>query len=300
MTELSFINKIERTHTHFKTLNCNRKESVIMFIDIHVHIGNSLNFPMNEELVIEMIKKYNIDYCIVSNSDSVEYGHDLSPIPGSEQVSQADSFRRSIRFARESEVKGKVFIMPWIKPATETVDDEFEGLVKENLDIVKGLKIHSYHSKTALDDECVEPYLELAEKYNLPFLIHTGGCEEADAIHVYNVAVKYPDINFIMGHMNLGTDNKSAIDLMDKAKNLYADTAWVPVESTIEIIRRYGSKRIMFGSDSPIDGAYTYEFNRSGEPSMYRRYFNGLEEIIGKEQYADLMYRNAMDFFKIK
>lgn len=270
-----------------------------MLIDVHVHIGDSLNFTMSEEMVIEMINKYCLDYCIVSNGDSVEYGHDLQLLPQNEQVSQADSFKRSIRFARGSEVKGKVFIMPWIKPATEKADDEFVGLLKENLDIVKGLKIHSFHSKMALDDERVEPYIKLAEKYDLPFLIHTGGCEEADAIHVYNAAVKHPDINFIMGHMNLGTDNKSAIALMEKADNLYADTAWVPVSSTIEIIRRYGSKRIMFGSDSPIDGAYTYEYNGYGAPSMYQEYFHGLEEKIGKDAYEDLMYRNAIRFFKL-
>lgn len=271
-----------------------------MFIDIHMHIGESLNFSMTEEMVCEMIKRYKIDYCIVSNSDSVEYYHDLTPIPMDMQISQAESFKRSIRFARESEVKGKVFIMPWIKPATETADDEFESLLKDNIDIVKGLKIHSYHSKTALDDERVDSYIKLARRYNLPFLIHTGGCPQADAIHVYNTAIKNPDIKFIMGHMNLGTDNKLAIDLMGKANNLYADTAWVKVESAIEIINRYGSKRIMFGSDSPIDGVATYEYNTSGEPSMYREYFDGLEKIIGKEQYEDLMYRNAMNFFNIR
>ena len=271
-----------------------------MFIDVHVHIGNGLNFDMNEKMVEDMIKKYNVDYCIVSNGDSVEFDHNLNLIPLDLQISQADSFKRAIRFARESEVKEKIFIMPWIKPATETADDEFVGLLKENLDIVKGIKVHPYHSKTFFDSERLEPYMKLAEKYNLPFLSHTGGCEEADAKYVYNMAVKHPDVKFIMGHMNLGTDNKSAIDLMDTAKNLYADTAWVPVESTIEIIRRYGSKRIMFGSDSPIDGVDTYAYNGYGETSMYQRYFNELKDIIGEEAYADLMYKNAMSFLEIK
>ena len=87
---------------------------------------------------------------------------------------------------------------------------------------------------------------------------------------------------------------------MEKAENLYADTAWVPVTSTIEIIKRFGSKRIFFGSDSPIDGVDTYYYNREGQPSMYREYFDGLEDVIGTEAYQDLMYRNAIEFFKIK
>ena len=56
----------------------------------------------------------------------------------------------------------------------------------------------------------------------------------------------------------------------------------------------------MFGSDSPIDGVDTYAFNGYGEESLYQKYFNGLEEVIGKDAYADLMYKNAMRIFEIK
>ena len=119
-------------------------------------------------------------------------------------------------------------------------------------------------------------------------------------IHVYNMAKKYPNVKFIMVHMGLGTDNKEAVELMAKADNLYADTTWVPVSTTMEVIRRYGSERVVFGTDSPIDGIDTYYYNRTGEPSLYREYFNELEEKIGKEAYADLMYRNAMRIFKIQ
>lgn len=268
-----------------------------MIIDTHVHLANLLGFEMTEEMVLTSMQKYNIDYSIVSNGDSVEFDHDLKPLPVKEQISQADSFRRSIRFAREN--LGKIGIMPWIKPSTEHADEEFEDLIRQNLDIVKGIKVHPYHSKTFFDSECMEPYIGLAEKYNLPVVSHTGGCEEAHPKYVYHMAVRHPDVNFVMAHMGLGTDNSEALNLMEKADNLYADTTWVPVSTTVEVIRRYGSKRVMFGSDNPIDGVDTYYCNKKGEPSLYREYFNGLEELIGREAYADLMYRNAIDFFNI-
>ena len=37
---------------------------------------------------------------------------------------------------------------------------------------------------------------ELAEKYHLPIVSHTGGCEEARSIHLYNAAKMHPDIDF--------------------------------------------------------------------------------------------------------
>ncbi|MBQ3512206.1 MAG: amidohydrolase family protein [Lachnospiraceae bacterium] len=269
-----------------------------MLIDMHTHIGGAkVGFVMSEDMILQEMEKYHVDYCIVSNGDSAEFDHELNPLPKEFQVSQKDSFLRTIQFARRN--PGKIGIMPWIKPATEGMDEELEQLIRENRDIVKGIKVHPFHSNTFFHSDRMEPYIELAQKYELPVMSHTGGCEAADAKYVYEMALKYPKVNFIMAHMGLGTDNKDAINLMEKADNLYADTAWVPVSSTIEIIKRFGSKRIFFGSDSPIDGVDTYYFNREGKPSMYREYFHGLEEVIGTEAYKDLMYRNAMEFFKI-
>lgn len=268
-----------------------------MIIDTHVHITNMLGFNMTEEMVIRMMDKYNIDYCIVSNGDAAEYGHDLKPIPKELQVSQSEAFMRSIRFARK--YSGRIGIMPWIKPATESADEELDKLIRNNRDIVKGIKVHPYHSKTFFDAECMESYIELARKYNLPVVSHTGGCEEADPIHVYNMAKKYRDVNFVMAHMGLGTDNQEAVELMAKADNLYSDTTWVPMSTAVEVIKRYGSHRIVFGSDSPIDGVDTYDHNPKGEKSVYQDYFNNIESIIGTEAYEDLMYKNAKKLFNI-
>ena len=47
-------------------------------IDSHVHIGGEADgFVMNEEMVLKSMEKYGVDISIVSNGDSVEYGHDL-------------------------------------------------------------------------------------------------------------------------------------------------------------------------------------------------------------------------------
>lgn len=266
-------------------------------IDTHVHITEMLGFCMTEPMVLEMMKKYNITYVIVSNGDSAEYDHNLKPVPKELQFSQKQSFQRTIEFARKN--PGKIGVMPWIKPATETADDEFENMIKENIDIVKGIKVHPFHSKTFFDSDKMVPYIELAKKYNLPVVSHTGGCEEASPKYVYRMAKRYPTVKFIMAHMGLGTDNSLAVELMAKADNLYADTTWVPIETTIDVIKKYGSKRVVFGSDSPIDGVDTYSMNKEGKPSLYLKYFNELEDIIGSNDYEDLMYKNAERIFDI-
>ena len=271
-----------------------------MIIDTHVHTGFFVSpekvVDMSEEVVLESLKKHNIDFALVSNS-AEEVDCLLQPIPKECQKTQEKAFLEAITFARNN--MGKIGIMPWVKPASETADERLEELIKENRDIVYGIKVHPFHSDIEFDSERVEPYIELAKKYKLPVAVHTADYDKASPMRVYNMAKKYPEVNFIMVHMGLCTDNKEAIELLGKLPNLYGDTTWVSLESTIEIVKRYGSKKIFFGSDSPIDGVNTYTQNAKGEPSLYLRYFNELEDIIGSEAYADIMYRNAMEFFGI-
>ena len=272
-----------------------------MIIDTHVHTGIFEDIDrvvnMSRENILAALDLYDIDMAVVSDA-AVEFDCEWNPVPMEKQISQKESFLNSIEFARLH--PDKIRIMPWAKPANETPDEEFENLIKENLDIVCGIKIHPFHSKIAFDDERVQAYIQLAQKYHLPVCTHTADCEEAGVKKVYQMAKKYPDVDFVMVHMGLGTDNKEAVELIGLLPNLYGDTTWVSTETTKEVIRRYGSKKMMFGSDMPIDGLHTYGKNPKGEPSLYQSYFHGLEEEIGTEAFEDLMYKNALRIFNIK
>ena len=270
-----------------------------MLIDTHVHIGGgTLGFDMDEEMVFTAMERYGIEYALVSNCDAAEVDHEQKLLPKEIQVSQEEALKRVLAFARKH--PGKIGVGAWVKPLTETLTEELEMLIRENLDIVHAIKLHPYHSKISPMDERVRPFLELARKYNLAVISHTGGCEEAEPVHLYEAALAYPEIPFVMVHMGLGSDNREALELLGKADNLYGDTAWVPMETTIEAIRRYGSKKMMFGSDTPIDGLDTYFCNPKGERSVYQDYFHVLPEKISAEAYEDLMWRNAVDVFKLK
>ena len=270
-----------------------------MKIDTHVHIGgDKVGFDMSEEKVLAAMEKYEIDYMLVSNGDAVEVDHEQKPIPAEFQVSQEDALRRCIAFARKN--PGKIGVGVWVKPLTETVTEELEELIKANLDIIYAIKLHPYHSKISPVDERTIPYLELAKKYKLPVVSHTGTGPEDAPIHVYEAALRYPEIPYVMVHMGLGSDNQEALDLLGRAENLYGDTAWVPMETTIEAIKRYGSKKMLFGSDTPIDGVDTYYCNPKGERSIYQDYFHVLPEKISQDAYEDLMWKNAVDVFGLK
>ena len=64
-------------------------------------------------------------------------------------------------------------------------------------------------------------------------------------------------------------------------------------------INKIGSEKLFFGTDMPIDGVDTYRCNPKGERSMYQDYFEKLPDLISKESYDNLMYKNAERFFKL-
>lgn len=268
-----------------------------MIIDAHVHIGSATGFDLPVEYVLYSMDKYNIDYAIISSIEAVEYDSELNELPPNMQKPQIETLMDCIKIARDN--INKIGIAFWIKPHTERLTQEIIDTIENNLDVIKAMKMHPYYSKTAFDDARVEEYIRIAEKYNLPFIIHTGGCDEADPKRVYNVAKKFPKVNFIMAHMGLGTDNSEAIELICRLPNLYGDTAWVPIKSTISLIKKSSSKKILFGTDNPIDGKDTYLHNRTGDRSLYQEYFNELKNLISNEDYDNLMYKNAIRLFKI-
>lgn len=247
--------------------------------------------------VLYSMKRYGIDFSLVSNGDAAEFDHQLEPIPQKLQKTQNHVFRDTIRFARKH--PDKIGAVPWLKIHSELPDDEFKELLRDNRDLVYAFKLHPYHSFTAPDDERLEPVYRLAAEYDLPIVSHTGGCEEARSVRLYNAAKKHPELNFVMVHMDLGTDNSEAIELLGKLPNLYGDTTWVPVKSTIKSIGRWGSEKILFGSDNPIDGKDTYLHNKTGDRSLYQAYFNEFRDMVSAEDYANIMYKNAQRLFKI-
>lgn len=270
-----------------------------MIIDTHVHIGGeSVGFDMKEEMVIEAMDKYGIDFAIVSNAQAVEADHNQNILPDKLQISQENALKKTLGFARKN--KGKIGVALWIKPHTQKITKELRDLILQNKDIICAIKIHPYHSHISPIDERVLPYVELAENLNLPVISHTGNNTDDAVIHLYELAKMFPKVSFVMAHMGLGTDNKEALELLGKADNLYGDTTWVPMSTTLKAIEMYGSKRIMFGSDMPIDGVDTYAQNPKGERSIYQDYFAELPKLISDEAYQDIMYKNAMTVFNLK
>lgn len=266
-----------------------------MIIDTHTHIGRSLGFNMKESDILYMMKTYDIDHCIISNTECVTHDHKQRPIPMVFCKSHVNTNLTAIKFAREN--AGKISVALWVNPRKDV--STIEELLKDNLDVICAIKFHPYHSNLRFDSKEIDKYIKLAQKYSLPVLTHTGDGECDNVQLVYNVAQKYPDVNFVMVHMGLGTDNSEAIELISRTHNIYGDTTWVNIDSTLRFLEVCGDEKILFGSDAPIDGKDTYLNNGKGDRSLYQAYFNEFKDMVSKDTYEKIMYKNALKLFNI-
>ena len=260
-----------------------------LIIDSHAHIGQALKFNMKEEDILYSMDKYNISFSLVSNAESVEYDHSQVLLPEEQRISQIKSAKRAVEFAKA--YPKKIGALIWIKPNTERCDSEFISYVKENLKYIYGFKIHSFHSKISANDIRLEKYYSLAEELGLPVVIHSDINKEGNPLNIYNAAKRHKKINFVIVHMGLGTDHKDSFKYISKLDNLYGDTTWVSYTDVIEAVKVCGSKKILFGTDNPVDGKETLK--------AYQPIFSNLKSLLKNEDYENVMYKNAKRIFKL-
>ena len=262
-----------------------------MIIDSHVHIGCFGKYDMKPEYLIDSMQRYGIDYSLMSPITGVEFGQDHTPLPDDWPYDQLSANEEAIEFAREND--GKIGILPWCRPAAEGFNDAFVKLIDQGGTYIKGLKFHPYHSMLPITAPQVEPYLAFAAERRLPVLVHSSGDEFSEPRFVYEAAKAHPEINFIMAHVGLLTDNNEAIELIGSLDNLYGDTAWVKPELGLKLIRKYGAHKLLFGTDNPIDGPDTYDH------PFYRVYLGEFRDWVTPEAYEMLMFRNAIRLFDL-
>lgn len=258
-----------------------------MIIDTHMHVGKMLNFNLDEAVILEAMKKHDIDFGIVSSIEGTEFGHNFEVIPEELQISQKEVNIRTLDFVKSN--KGKLKGAFWIKPNLEGYGGWIEQFLIENRDYFCAIKMHPFHSKMKPTDDKVRPYLELAEKLAVPFIVHTAGDIYSDPQNVYEAAKFYPKLNFVMVHLGLGTDNERAIELLEKLPNLYGDTTWVNTEKVLAAVKKCGSEKLLFGTDAPIDGVDTYE--------KYKELISVLKLKLTRYEYENVMFKNAVRLF---
>jgi predicted TIM-barrel fold metal-dependent hydrolase len=123
----------------------------------------------------------------------------------------------------ETELFGEERIFPFftIFPGYEegAQAEEIERLAKAN--VIFGLKLHTLATRSKATDLEGSPFIEVAQEYSLPLLIHSRDDEYSDPNNIVELAKVYPDLRFCVAHAAMF--NERIFEIARAQGNLFID-----------------------------------------------------------------------------
>jgi uncharacterized protein len=264
-----------------------------MIIDCHTHINNYHNEEVDllqdclDKLQHEM-KRNRIDIALVLTSYKVTPGR--------------PSTRASVEATRDLT---NIYIVAGISYAHCTPGELNE--LREYLadGSVRGLKLYPGYEPFYPADPKLEPVYALAEEYNVPVMIHTGDTytptgkvKYSHPLHVDEVAVDHPNVNFVICHIG-NPWIRDCMEVVYKNKNVYTDISGLVLGNFSDRFERFMRKQlqemllfgvepenVLFGTDWPI--------------SSMESYLEFMEELkIPEKEKRKIMFENAAALFHL-
>ncbi len=170
-----------------------------------------------------------------------------------------------------------------------------------------GIKIYAGYYPFYVYDNIYGPIYELAIKYNLPVVIHSGDTysergllKYSHPLNVDELAISYRKINFIIAHFGDPWIMDTA-EIIRKNHNVYADLSGLIV-GDVENVKRFSNERlfvdhikrglvytdnyqkVLFGSDWPL--------------VQIKPFIEFVKQLIPEKYYDYVFCNNALNVFK--
>jgi hypothetical protein len=264
-----------------------------MIIDCHTHLNNYHNEEVEslqaclEELQRHM-RRNRIDIALVLTSYKVTPGR-----PPTRDVVGATHDLKNI------------FVVAGISFANLYALDlsEIRAYVHEGS--VRGLKIYPGYEPFFPNDPSLDPVYQLAADAHIPVMIHSGDTftpkgkvKFAHPLHVDEVAVDHPEVNFVICHIG-NPWIRDCMEVVYKNKNVYTDISGLVLGDFSDRFEQYMSKqlqemllygvepdKVLFGTDWPI--------------SSMESYIDFMDELkVPEREKRKIMFENAAELFKL-
>lgn len=181
----------------------------------------------------------------------------------------------------------KLFGLGTLHPESEDLAGDVAHLIELGL---RGVKLHPDIQHFKLDDyRCLKIY-ELCEAAGLPLLIHTGDkrYDYSNPNRLIPILNIYKNLTVVGAHFGGWSIWEEASEQLWKIPNLYVDCSSsfyeLDDETVKKVIARYGSERVLFGTDYPM-----------WHPDEELRRLRSLG--LDKEATENILWRNAAKVF---
>lgn len=193
----------------------------------------------------------------------------------------------------------------------ELTKENCEASAKETERFVKtpqcvGIKIYLGYNRVYADDPRHDPFYELAERYDVPVVFHTGDTaggygllKYAHPLTIDTVAARFPKVRFVIAHCG-SPWIADAVEVMVKNENVYIDLSgllegklsgdeylrkqhayFAYLRMWLDYAERYD--KLLYGTDWPLVNI--------------RSYLDVMKKVIPKEHHKAFFYENALHVY---
>jgi predicted TIM-barrel fold metal-dependent hydrolase len=257
-----------------------------MIIDCHTHIGPYFDFTVDD--LLKSMDEAKIDRALV-------FAGELFDVPNEWLLKQIAPH------------KDRLYGVAAAHPIKVYEDGSIQSFEKRHEEIkrisdwygegkVAACKFYTGYDHYHPADNIIQPYLTSFENVGCPAIFHMGDClntvkcaklKYAQPLDIDEVAVEYPNMNFIIAHMGYPWQ-RDAAEVCFKNSNVYADiSGFVYGDFTEKDSKNFtkvlgefcdiagNSSKLLFGTDTPISNQKSYiDYLRSREEG----FVDGLNE----------------------
>jgi predicted TIM-barrel fold metal-dependent hydrolase len=222
-----------------------------MIIDAHVHLGHSREKSLEADQLLLQMDQHGVERAVVCPVDQEIILHNRS---GNDRILAA------VR-GHPHRLAGFAVANPWYG---EEAVAELRRAIGEGL---RGLKLKSSIQGFRLSDEWIDPVVAVAAEAGVPVYCHTGTANFAMPFQLAELARRFPNTPFIMGHGGASDYWYDVRPVLELEPNVYLEISKVPPSGVYAVLtaRASWASRILFGSNFP---AASYPAELSKIPSI--------------------------------
>ncbi|MGI6277077.1 MAG: amidohydrolase family protein [Brevefilum fermentans] len=119
---------------------------------------------------------------------------------------------------------------------------------------------HPFLQGFLANEELIFPLLEQIQPFHVPVYFHTGLPGNSTPWQIVDLAERFPEIDFLMGHCGSTDFWNDVDDAALAAPNIYLETSLARPFSIPGRIKVIGKERVIMGSYAPVNN-FTFEWN---------------------------------------
>lgn len=118
---------------------------------------------------------------------------------------------------------------------------------------LRGIVLHPALQGFLLADDLADPVVAAAGELGLAVYVPTGTPVHALPLQLTELARRFPEVRFLMGHMGHSDFWIDSIPAVAGAPNVYAEISYKQPHTIEDAVRTLGAHRVVFGSDAPFN-----------------------------------------------